>query len=149
MPLRGTGFEPGFWRSDLVLDCVGKRHTCQRIELNRESVGQRVRPLYPERTLSTSPMDITELQMLYAAGQRDFHHLDLESAELICINLQGACLSRANLRHANLRWANLSQTNLTWADLRGADLSWANLDGADLEFAHLKGAKMPDGTIHD
>jgi uncharacterized protein YjbI with pentapeptide repeats len=49
-------------------------------------------------------MNITELQMLYAAGERNFHNVDLSSTNLACVDLHGANLLRANLRHANLRW---------------------------------------------
>lgn len=51
-------------------------------------------------------MDRTELQMLFAAGERDFQNIDLSSVTLSCVDLRDANLVRANLRHANLRWAD-------------------------------------------
>ena len=39
-------------------------------------------------------MNTTELQMLHTAWERDFHHVDLCSARLSYIDLQGAQLTK-------------------------------------------------------
>jgi uncharacterized protein YjbI with pentapeptide repeats len=126
-------------------ETLAKRITRPKINLTKDTnTGLAI----VEKYARVDDMDATELQMLFAAGERDFHGIDLSSGCLSGLNLRSANLSRANLRHTNLRWADLRGADLSWADLRGADLSWADLEGADLSSANLKGAKMPDGTIH-
>ena len=118
-------------------------------------------------------MDAEELLQKYAAGQRQFHSVNLRGIDLQGVNLSeidfynadltGADLNDANLSKANLRGtklvrasftnANLSELkdchslNLSWADLSGADLSQANLDGANLKRADLTGVNIYGATF--
>lgn len=135
--------------SSLIRTQVDRR--CLENRLSRKQVVNKKLTIFAvlEKCTTVEDMETIEFLVLYAAGERDFHNIDLSSASLACADLKGANLIRANLRHANLRWADLRQTDLSWADLRGADLSWANLAGANLSYANLKGAKMPDGTMHE
>jgi uncharacterized protein YjbI with pentapeptide repeats len=47
-------------------------------------------------------MDIYQLSLLYAAGERDFSSIDLVRTNLAGLNLSEINLSRANLREAYL-----------------------------------------------
>ena len=82
---------------------------------------------------------------------------NLEYAQLIATNLQGAWLQRAflyganlysanlsgaNLKNANLTKGNLVATNLLEACLSGADLTEANLQKADLTRADFSGVSV-------
>jgi uncharacterized protein YjbI with pentapeptide repeats len=113
-------------------------------------------------------MTAEELLQRYAAGERDFSGISLESkwglegAELPDINLSGATLrrvdfdgadlSRANLSNANLGGANLESANLTEANLRNAIISdgilgSTNLSYADLSYANLTMAGLADADL--
>ena len=65
---------------------------------------------------------------------------NLQRADLVYGQLQGA-----NLKKAKLIEANLGRADLSGADLRGADLREASLQGANLNRADLRGAKL-EGT---
>ena len=65
---------------------------------------------------------------------------NLQRADLVYGQLQGA-----NLKKAKLIEANLGRADLSGADLRGADLREASLQGANLSRADLRGAKL-EGT---
>ncbi len=76
---------------------------------------------------------------------------NLNKANLVGKNLQGARLTdtklkRANLRGANLRFAILRNVNLRKADLTDADLTGAILKNVNLRGAILNGAKLPQGS---
>jgi len=68
--------------------------------------------------------------------------INLEGAQLPCVNLLGA-----DLRYANLRGANLWEASLSWANLEGADLRNANLVGASLAEANLQGADLEGADL--
>lgn len=68
---------------------------------------------------------------------------NLEGADLIGANLEGANLKGADLIGADLIGANLKGAYLIGADLKGANLKGANLEGADLKGANLEGANLP------
>ncbi|MEB3338851.1 MAG: pentapeptide repeat-containing protein [Leptolyngbyaceae bacterium] len=104
-------------------------------------------------------MDISKLLTQYAQGQRDFHGLvlnqaNLYRAELIFVNfdevnLQKANLSYANLTGANLNHANLSSANLAHAILIGADLIRAKLAGANLSGVLMSGANLSGASLRN
>jgi 2-iminobutanoate/2-iminopropanoate deaminase len=73
-------------------------------------------------------MDAEELLQKYAAGQRQFHSV--------------------NLRGIDLQGVNLSEIDFYNADLTGADLTGANIYGATFKNADLTGAIMPDGEVY-
>ena len=66
----------------------------------------------------------------------------LQGADLLFAQLQGANLYKAQLQGADLRWANLESADMRGAQLQGADLRWAKLQGADLPGAQLQGADL-------
>jgi uncharacterized protein YjbI with pentapeptide repeats len=85
----------------------------------------------------TSPMDVQSITMaqvldLYAAGRRDFSHLDFHEAWMPGLTLPGIDLAQTNLASANLNGAVL-----VGASLGGCNLWRANLEMADLQAANL------------
>jgi uncharacterized protein YjbI with pentapeptide repeats len=112
-------------------------------------------------------MTTEELLERYAAGERDFSGVEIDSArlndaKLSGINLSGAILFGAELNRANLSGANLSRANLGSAWLEGANLRRANLShaiisegvlvesilvGADLSFADLTECPLSDADL--
>jgi len=117
--------------------------------------------------LEVRVMTAEELLERYAAGERDFSNVDLDSArlndaKLSGINLSGAILFGAELNRANLSGANLSRANLGSALLEAANLRRANLShaiisegvlvesiliGADLSFADLTECPLIDADL--
>ena len=89
------------------------------------------------------PCSAGELLAAYAAGERDFRHANLESANLYRANLESA-----NLRSADLRRADLRSADLRYADLRHADLESAYLRHADLESAVLESANLYSANLY-
>jgi hypothetical protein len=88
----------------------------------------------------------------YAAGERDFTHLNcceinLEGATLTLANFEGVELMWANLSHAGLYHTNLSRTNLQYANLSDAVLQSAQLSGANLQNANLQRAKLNGAVL--
>jgi len=114
---------------------------------------QKNRTVYPDLVGITLPYALLD-------------EVNLENANLLEANFQGASLARANLRNTNLkdarlrratlRDANLTEVNLYGADLREADLTFAilcqtnmrqvKLDEARLDFAVFGGTGF-DETI--
>jgi hypothetical protein len=92
-------------------------------------------------------MDIYQLSLLYAAGERDFSSIDLVRTNLVGINLSETNLSRANLSETYLDYANLSNADLSDADLSDADLIGANLIGANLSSANLSNADLNGANL--
>jgi hypothetical protein len=85
---------------------------------------------------------IEALEMLNAR-RIDMSRLEMPSAYLHWVRLEGARLDQANLTKADLVGANLTgayleSANLSEADLMGAVLTKANLTGADLSGAYLR-----------
>ncbi|WP_292765492.1 pentapeptide repeat-containing protein [Nostoc sp. NOS(2021)] len=72
-------------------------------------------------------MDAEELCRRYAAGERDFHGVDLSG-----VNLEEVCLEEINLEGADLKGTLFFRCNL-----RGAIFRNANLEGADLSMTLL------------
>src|SRR4028118_1087910 len=108
--------------------------------------------------LTLSNMDVEELLLRYAAGERDFTGAKLPRAKLVGVklvgvnfwgaDLSGANLAKAKLWGANLSGANLSKANLTRANLSGASLNEANLRATKLNSAKLFGASL-SGAYYD
>jgi len=92
-------------------------------------------------------MTAAALLARYAAGERDFRGVNLESAGLAGAELALANLKRAMLEGANLEGASLAYANLTGATLEGANLADANLVGATLKGARLKGAHLAGASL--
>ena len=72
---------------------------------------------------------------------------NLNGANLIRANLDGASLNGANLNGANLIRASLDGASLDGASLNGASLDGANLDGASLDGASLNGASLDGANL--
>jgi superfamily I DNA and RNA helicase len=113
-----------------------------RFELKSRHPSLREIPLTP----------VGEFLTCYAAGERNFQHINLPGVELSYFDLRGCnfmganlrganlshtCLEGANLVIANLEDANLTQANLRKAKLVGANLKNTYLEGADLTHADL------------
>jgi uncharacterized protein YjbI with pentapeptide repeats len=87
-------------------------------------------------------MDVEELLVKYAGGERNFAGINLIEANLSGVNLSGVNLSGANLSVSNLSGANLSGANLTGAKLNVARLSGVNLSKAILVKANFNVANL-------
>ncbi|WP_392530822.1 pentapeptide repeat-containing protein [Nostoc sp. C117] len=109
---------------------------------------------------------VEEFLRRYAAGERDFHRIileyaDLSGAELQGINLHGAqfnyvnlsgiklrsCILKAQFIYCNFRDALIESCNLEWAWFYDCDLRSANTRVCDLTSTHfirvnLQGAKL-------
>ena len=88
----------------------------------------------------------------YSSGQRKFHGVQLQKADLreeilSQIDLQEADLSYANLKNTDLSNADLRKSCLIRAELSGANLSRANLTSADLSRANLAIAKLVEANL--
>lgn len=101
-------------------------------------------------------MDADELIERYAAGERDFHGVDLfESDEEFIYDDEGEIQlnepfihkSPVNLKNADLTGINLSRADIGDADLEGVDLSHANLRGANLSGANLRAANLSHADL--
>lgn len=68
--------------------------------------------------------------------------VDVSSAFLQGLNLQGANLTRSDFSSADLRNANLSSVDFTFASLNSANLRNAHLDRAKLLQADLRGSDL-------
>jgi uncharacterized protein YjbI with pentapeptide repeats len=80
--------------------------------------------------------------------------IDLKSANLRMVYLNGANLSGADLSGANLysgkfQYADLSRADLGWTDLSRADLIEANLIEANLRGADLRGTDLRGADLRD
>jgi hypothetical protein len=71
----------------------------------------------------------------------------LEGAELRRATFRAADVRSARLRNAVLTDADLTSANLRQADLRGADLSGATLTDSDLALADLRGAHLANASL--
>ncbi len=74
-------------------------------------------------------------------GDADVRNSNLESADLSYASLNGANFRQSNLRRTSLVDANLSDGDFCGVQLGEADLSQATLDAADLGNADLSGVK--------
>jgi uncharacterized protein YjbI with pentapeptide repeats len=75
--------------------------------------------------------------------------INLQNANLLRANLEGASLVDANLRNANLKEANLRGAFLTRADLREANLYKAKLQEAEMGYAKLVHANLLKAEIEE
>jgi uncharacterized protein YjbI with pentapeptide repeats len=104
-----------------------------------------------------NPLDVAELLLRYARGERSFRGLEMLAADLSDqnlreidlerANLSGTNLSRANLSKAALSGATLSPVNLVGANLVDADLCGACLEGADFTGANLAAANLSGASL--
>jgi uncharacterized protein YjbI with pentapeptide repeats len=78
-------------------------------------------------------MEIVRLLKSYAAGQRDFGHVDFREAWMPGIALPEVGLAQADLTGANLSHSLLQRADFTGAMLWRANFTYGNLDGACLE----------------
>ncbi len=97
-------------------------------------------------------MDTKRLLELYGSGERDFHGIAIDKADLSGQILKKAILDRAKLYFAdmagvNLRAASLKVASLNYANLSNANLRGANLQGADLRRANLSGANFKGADL--
>ena len=98
----------------------------------------------------------------WKASHHSMGTLDLSSADLSGMTLNGADFSNTDLRwallhesncdsclfrNADLMGANLRQARLIGADLREVDLRWAHLIETDMRDADLKGALLQGATM--
>jgi hypothetical protein len=99
----------------------------------------------------------SELLQRYAAGERDFQGLDLESrfkrdipligADLSGINLAGSNLAECSLESVNFSRANLEGTWFQSSNLRNANFTGANLDGAHFDHAIADRANFTNAIL--
>ncbi len=75
--------------------------------------------------------------------------VNLQRADLLCVNLRRATLQKANLQGAILREAILREANLEGASLQGADLRVANVQDVNLQDADLQGANLEEADLRD
>jgi uncharacterized protein YjbI with pentapeptide repeats len=87
-------------------------------------------------------LEITQLNIAYASGQRQFSGIQLPKADLRGMNLSGVDFTGADLSGADLREANLERANFQGANLQSANLSKANGKKASFEGANLKKAYL-------
>ena len=80
-------------------------------------------------------------------AQANFEFYDLDSAELVGINLEDANLDNANLSNADLRIAHLKKVRLNNANLKGANLDSAYLGGVSLTNGNLTGANLGNAKL--
>ncbi|MEH1966853.1 pentapeptide repeat-containing protein [Nostoc sp.] len=94
-------------------------------------------------------MNIEELLGRYAAGERDFSGVKMDSPRLRDAELPGINLSGAILFGAKLNRANLSGANLSYANLGSAWLEEANLTGANLSHAVVSDGVLAEADLSD
>jgi hypothetical protein len=75
------------------------------------------------------------------------YEIHLEGADLHVAHLEGADLSMAHLEKAHLIGASLERAHLRMTHLEGADLSKTHLERADLKWAHLERARLYEAHL--
>lgn len=88
------------------------------------------------------------LQGVHLQGA-DLLRSNFSAADLRNSNLSGANLTLANLNSANLRGAILDRARCNQADLSNTDLNGASLAGVDLSGAALDGADIRNADLQD
>lgn len=88
----------------------------------------------------------------YSLAKAFLPRADLSRANLVRMDMPGACLREAygaftSLEDANLRGADLSGALLVGANLSGADLRGANLEGTELVACGLEHARFDAGAL--
>ena len=84
----------------------------------------------------------SELLRRYAAGERDFPGIDLESRVERDISLEGADLKGINLTGANLARCPLSGVNFSGANLQDVCFQISSIRGANFEGSNLRNASF-------
>ena len=122
------------------------------ILINRDLRGANFRDaLFPKADLRYAQLQDADLINAQLQGAT-LQFAQLQDADLISAQLQGAALDYANLQGANLAGAHLQgaalvlarlqRADLQSADLQGAALRSADLQGANLDYANLQGADL-------
>jgi uncharacterized protein YjbI with pentapeptide repeats len=97
--------------------------------------------------------DAHEILERYAAGERSFSNLDLDS---ICLDFSGAVLMDSDFSGsfitANFRGANLARVKFENGSIKCCDFTEANLEGASfkgsaIDCAIFRGAKLIDASF--
>ncbi|MET7621936.1 pentapeptide repeat-containing protein [Streptomyces sp. NPDC005408] len=109
------------------------------------------RPTHPqERPLFLAHVDLRSAAL---AGVRldgvNLRHSNLARAWMPGVNLERSQLVNADLRRANLQEARMAHADLRRAHLQGADLQRASLRGADLRGANLSDAFLDEADLTD
>jgi hypothetical protein len=106
-----------------------------------------VMPLDPKRDRTAKhncSLTAKELLSAYRRGERHFHYVRLDGA-----NLAGMDLTGASFYGASLRAVDLERTRLTYVQLKSADLTGANLSRAAINATDLIGATFVDADLSE
>ncbi len=77
----------------------------------------------------------------------NFRRANLQRADLVKVDFEGADLSEASLQGANLHRANMEGANLSFAQINGAYLNDTIMEEADCSFAKMQGASLSEAKI--
>lgn len=109
------------------------------------------RPVYPqERPLFLAHVDLRSAALAeMRLDGANLRHSNLARAWMPGISLECSQLLNADLRRANLQEARMAHADLRRAHLQGADLQRANLRGADLRGANMSDARLDEAVLTD
>lgn len=87
-------------------------------------------------------MTASDVLKTYKKGGRNFHHVNIDNANLAGVNLAGASFYYASMRNVDLSEATLTHIQLKGADLTGANLQDAFINASDLISTNFSGANL-------